>query len=402
MLKAANTSVEAALRLFNGAGIATGLLVPTETGYRKSIMDATMSFRDFLKGEGIHEYSKQGQGQENKVFVPTRLVLPDRFIESQASLYRPITKHGDPRIWFSNLKTYCKPTDLLAVLYHDGAMYVFNMSNIELVNSFAIPGSYPHELLNACSEIISPVAIELLKKMKEIHNLGFVKGISHGDTNVGMTLENLLNIPPNSSKTPDYKGIELKSSRKQSHGTKRKQSSNSQLMTLFTQVPDWKRSKFNAEDILNTFGYPGDKYSLQLYCTISNVPNSQGLYLDASDEIDLINKAKHEKYTGDVVVWALEKLKQRLSSKHAETFWIQASTKIIDGCEFFRYDYVRHTRKPNTANIASMFDAGIITVDYAMHFRPNGSVRDHGYLFRTSRANFAHIFPLEKIYDLSI
>ena len=32
MLKAANTSVEEALRLFNGAGIPTGLLVPTLTG----------------------------------------------------------------------------------------------------------------------------------------------------------------------------------------------------------------------------------------------------------------------------------------------------------------------------------------------------------------------------------
>ena len=197
MLKAANTSIEAALRLFNGAGITTGLLVPTETGYKKSIMDATLSFRDFLKGEGIHEYSKQGQGPENKVCAPAKLVLPDRFIDSQASLYRPVTKQGDPRIWFSNLRKYCKPTDLLAILYHDGIMYVFNMSNIGLVNSFAIPGSYPHDLLSACSEIISPSATELLNKLRQIHKMDFVKGVSHGDTNVGMTLESLLGIPPN-------------------------------------------------------------------------------------------------------------------------------------------------------------------------------------------------------------
>ena len=401
MLKAANTSIEAAMRLFNGAGIAVGLLVPSKAQYEKSLMDATFSFRDFLKNEGIHEYSKQGQGQENKVLIHARFVLPDRYIESKASLYRPITKHGDPRIWFSDLKKYCKPTDLLAILYHDDIMYVLNMSNIELVNSFAIPGSYPHELLYACSEIISPTAAELLRKLKEIHNLDFIKGISHGDTNVGMTLENLLGIPPNSSKTPDYKGIELKSSRKHSDGTRITPSGKTQHITLFTQVPDWKRSKFSAEDILKIFGYSSDRYSLQLNCTISNVPNAQGLYLDASNEIDLINKAKHEKYTGDVVVWALEKLKERLESKHAETFWVQATSKIIDGCEFFRYDLVRHTRKPNTANIASMFDAGIITVDFAMHIKPTGGIRDHGYLFRTSRSNFSHIFPLEKIYDLS-
>ena len=402
MLKASNTSIEAALRLFNGAGVATGLLVPTETGYRKSIMDATLSFRDFLRNEGIHEYSTQGQGQENKVFVPAKLVYPDKCIDTQASLYRPTTKHGDPRLWFANLKRYCKPTDLLAVLYHDEAMYVFNMSNTALVNSFAIPGSYPHDILFACSEIISPVASELLGKLQDIHKMGFIKGVSHGDTNVGMTLDHLLGIPPNSSKTPDYKGIELKSSRKHGDGTRRTVANTSQRMTLFTQVPDWKRSKFSAADILKTFGYPSDRYSLQLNCTISNVPNPQGLYLDASNEIDLINKAESMKYTGDVVVWALETLKRRLQNKHAETFWIQASTEMRDGMEFFRYDSVRHTRKPNTVNLASMFDAGIISVDYAMHFKPNGSVRDHGYLFRTDRRNFSHIFPLEKIYDLSI
>ncbi len=402
MLKAANTSIEAALRLFNGAGVATGLLVPTETGYGKSIMDATLSFRDFLRNEGIHEYSSQGQGQENKVRVPAKLVYPNKCEDTQASLYRPNTKHGDPRIWFDNLKRYCKPTDLLAVLYHDGAMYVFNMSNVELVNSFAIPGSYPHDILLACSEIISPIASELLGKLRSIHRMGFVKGVSLGDTNVGMTLEYLLGIPPNSSKAPDYKGIELKTSRKHGDGGRRAVATSSQRVTLFTQVPDWKRSKFSAADILNTFGYTKDRNGLQLYCTITNEPNRQGLYLDASDEIDLINKAKSSNYTGDVVVWALETLKRRLENKHTETFWIQASTEIRDGVEFFRYDSVRHTRKPNTDNLASMFDAGIITVDYAMHFKSNGSVRDHGYLFRTDRGNFSHIFPLEKNYSLSI
>lgn len=401
MLKAANTSVEAALRLFNGAGVATGLLVPTETGYKKSIMDATLSFRDFLRNEGIHEYSTQRQGQEHKVFIPTKLVYPDRCISTQASLYRPTTKQGDPRLWFADLKKYCKPTDLLAVLYYDGVMYVFNMSNVELVNSFAIPGAYPHDILLACSEIISPPARELLEKLRSIHKMGFVRGISHGDTNVGMTLEHLLGIPPNSSKTPDYKGIELKSSRKHSSCVRKKSVSPSKKVTLFAQTPDWKRSKFSASDILNTFGYRGDKHSIQLNCTISNIPNRQGLYLDASDEVDLINKARSPQYVGDVVVWALEKLKMRLETKHAETFWIQASTETRNGEEFFRYDLVRHTRKPNTVNLAGMFDAGIITVDFAMHLKEHGYVRDHGYLFRTTNNNFSHIFPIEKIYNLS-
>ena len=399
MLKSANTSIEEALRLFNGAGVATGLLVPTQTGLGKSIMDATLSFRDFLRETGVHDYAMQTRGA--KEYVPANLVLPDSCIKTKASLYRPKAKpqqDGDPRIWFYKLAQYCKPTDLLAVVAYGGELYAFNMSNRDIVRAFGVPGSYPHEILLKCSEVISPEARELLDKLKQIHGKGFVSGVKHGDTDVGMTLEFLLGIEPNADKTADYKGIELKSSRKL--GKSVASISKTKKVTLFTNTPDWKRSKFSAVDILRTFGYVEDG-RLQLYCTISNQINPQGLYLESHDEIDLINKAKTERYSGDVAVWALETLKTRLAEKHRETFWVQASSEVVDGKEYFRYDFVRHTRKPNTANLASLFDAGIITLDYAMHIKPNGGVRDHGYLFRTTSDKFPHIFPIERVYDLS-
>ena len=396
MLKVANTSVDDALKLFNGAGVATRLLVPTATGYKKSIMDATLSVRDFLRETGIHEYTTQRQGL--KRYVPANFVLPDNCVKTTASLYRPVTKKGDPRIWFSKLTKYCKPTDLLAMIAHGGELYVFNMSNQDVVQSFGVPGSCPHEILAECAEVMSPEASELLSKLKKIHAQGYVPGVKHGDTDVGMTLESLLGIKPNADKTPDYKGIELKTSRKL--GKAVASISKNKKVTLFTNTPDWKRSKFDALGILKTFGYV-ENGRLQLYCTVSNMVNPQGLYLDAHNEIDLINKAKTDKYTGDVAVWALDVLKDRLAEKHHETFWIQASSRLVDGKEYFQYDFVRHTRKPNTVNLASLFDAGIITLDYAMHIKPSGGVRDHGYLFRTTSDKFPHIFPLERVYDLS-
>lgn len=44
----------------------------------------------------------------------------------------------------------------------------------------------------------------------------------------------------------------------------------------------------------------------------------------------------------------------------------------------------------------------IITLDYAMYLKPSGGVRDHGYLFRTTREKMEHIFPIERVYDLSL
>ena len=240
MLKAANTSVEQALRLFNSAGVTVGLLVPTETGCKKSIMDATLSMRSFLHEVGIHDYAMQSQGPEAKVLVPASFVLPDRFVKTSASLYRPNTKQGDPRIWFSKLTHYCTPTDLLAIIALRGELFVFNMSDANVVQAFGVPGSCPYEILAECSEIISPVASELLNKLREIHRRGFIQGISHGDTNVGMTLENLLGIEPNTSKSPDYKGIELKTSRQLGQAVQK--ISKTKKVTLFTKTPDWERS----------------------------------------------------------------------------------------------------------------------------------------------------------------
>ena len=57
MLKAANTSIDEALKLFNGAGVATGLLVPTATGLEKSIMDGKNYF-DITKDSDRQYYNQ--------------------------------------------------------------------------------------------------------------------------------------------------------------------------------------------------------------------------------------------------------------------------------------------------------------------------------------------------------
>ena len=54
---------------------------------------------------------------------------------------------------------------------------------------------------------------EAIRCLKDIHDEGFIESIGHGDHNVGDTLESLLGIETNSSILPDYKGIELKTTR---------------------------------------------------------------------------------------------------------------------------------------------------------------------------------------------
>ena len=76
-----------------------GFIVPTETGLKKSIMDATAMVRFFLKFAGLHDYNSQNQGPTNKVVIESFLVHTNKLEKTKTSLYRPKTKKGDPRIW---------------------------------------------------------------------------------------------------------------------------------------------------------------------------------------------------------------------------------------------------------------------------------------------------------------
>ena len=54
------------IKLLTKNQVSLTLIEPTETGLKKSIMDATGSVRSFLKENQIHDYDLQGQGPENK------------------------------------------------------------------------------------------------------------------------------------------------------------------------------------------------------------------------------------------------------------------------------------------------------------------------------------------------
>lgn len=402
MLKMSDTPIRDFLPFFAKIGLQVAFLVPTPTGYQKSIMDATIPLREMLRETGIHNYVEQKQGTEFKELVKTYFLTPDRVIETEASLYRPITKQGDPRIWFYNLKQYCVPCNLLAVVANKGNLYVLNLSNEKIVKS--MKSGFISEVIQQFVDDNNAIVEELLAKIQGIHNRGFLPSITVGAPGVGDTLENALGISRNPSKLPDYKGIELKASRT---ATYNKPKTNNRV-NLFTQVPDWVNSRgMDRVKLLDTYGYwakqKDGSQRFDLNCTLrANIPNSQGLYL----EVDVDNDLLINYYTKDdvvrryVVQWSFLLLKQRLLEKHKETFWVKAMSKIENGQEYFRYDKIVHTKNPNASLFPQLIDEGIITVDYIMHRKANGTVRDHGFPFKIFPKDLDLLFPEPKTYDL--
>lgn len=399
MLSMTDTPLETVIPYFAETNTSVAFLVPTPTGYEKSIMDATKPLRELLKFAKVHDYEKQGQGQENKVIIESHFVTKDDVINTTASLYRPNTKHGDPRIWFSDLKKYCKPCNLLAILVFNKELYVINLSDKEIQDSLFNKGHVFSYLELSLNEYIS-TAEELLEKLHEIHRRGFIPSVTAGDPGVGDTLENALGISRNNSKSPDYKGIELKATRISKNGEKRTVTRS----TLFTKVPD---SGLSYSEILDKYGkvqIPRGQTEprKQIYETLSTKKyNAYGLKLVVDYDADKLNLIDDAQPTPNLVSsWDLDILRKTLLTKHPETFWVKAASELREDWEYFRYDKVVHTRNPNAMLLAPLIDNGEITADLAAHIKPDGSYRDHGLLFKILPQNIHDLLGEEKKYDL--
>lgn len=369
------------------------LIEPTETALKKSIMDATGSVRLYLKNQNIHDYDLQGKGATiNGVLKATKIVLEEKFLDTTTSLYRPETKDGDPRIWIYKLKPYADANDILAIINFQEILYVVNVTQLDfqlLINSST--NNPLKELVVQINSDSNEVADELLGLLRDIASHGFVPGLLQADTSIGRTLETLLGIEINSSKKPDYKGIELKSFR----------DSRTSRKNLFAQVPDWSASKFKSSaEILDNFGYDrGDDF--KLYCTVSAITrNSQGLKLNMQSDIRYLFENSDKATIGDFVAWSTETLHKRLLEKHNETFWIAADTQMINNLEHFQFKKVEHTKKPIVSQFDILVEQGIITLDHLIKRNSSGRVVEKGPLFKIKPNALNLLFPPSEIYDL--
>ncbi len=245
---------------------------------------------------------------------------------------------------------------------------------------------------------LSSDANELLVMMKEVSSKGFIRTMRPGDTGVGFTLETLLGISANSSRSPDFKGIEINSGRQKSQRSGR--------TTVFSQVPNWSISALKgSKEILFTRGkYHEAKQRVQLFHELSAIKaNSYNMKLDLDFGRDLLHQVFME--GNDVVVdvsWELEVLKKRLSEKHKETFWVSAETKGKSGDvgEEFFYSSVKHTGSADTSVFPTLIETGVITLDYTIKEAKPGVAKDQGYLFKISSKNLDLLFTSVDTYSL--
>lgn len=382
-------------RRLNSLGYDYASLWVTPVILRKSIADANAAIRYLFKANGFHDYGVQGQGVGSKVLKKVTLLGADA-IETKISLYRPETKKGDPRLWVYGMKEFCLPGDELIFLFKDSELFVLNISRFTY-----------DKLIDQLGVQVSETAKELLAQLEKYTLVPLPtpwrNGTKLADTDIGKALETALGIEANSSKSPDYKGIELKSFRK------RKSRGNHHA--LFTQVPDWERSQCKSiADFVAKVGYPVRKKEVaallpdtarELRCSVETTkPNSQGLQLVVDENADLVNEVLATPHPQSLLSWPGELLRERLKTKHPETFWIECvEVQISDQESGFNIVKIVYTSHPKLARFLTLIDQGFIRLDHMIGYKvKNGKagLSEKGPSWKILSEHFAMLFPEPK------
>jgi len=391
------------LKRLTAESVDATLLQPTRTALNKSIMDATEPVRDYLLDNSLHDYASQGRGARNHgVKLDAIIATENEQIPTQASLYKPEakpTQDGDPRIWFYGLQKHADPDDMLAIIAHDGALIVLNITQVDVIKVLDEVKAGPlWDILQDLSRDANEIAQELLGKLRTLVAQGFLPSVmdKRADTAIGRSLEAALGIAMNSAKKPDYKGIELKSYRRA------RTASRENRKQLFAKVPNWEISKFDSmTDILDAFGYYRDGRD-RLNCTVSAAnTNSQGLTFAIDDKRGILNEVSPSSEHGAFASWYLSELRDALAAKHAETFWIAAKVHGIDGREHFEFTDVTHTRKPILTQFDILVEQGEITMDHMMKRLDSGRAHERGPSFKIASGSLDLLFPPPRTYELS-
>ncbi len=213
---------------------------------------------------------------------------------------------------------------------------------------------------------------EIIKKLKEINSMGWIKTHRAGTTGIGKTLEDLLGIKENNIPSSNTHTIELKSTRENS----------SSMITLFTKspLPRGANSK-----LLDRFGYPssieGGKKILQTTVnalSFNKLKDNIGFKIDfQNDEINLID------INSEILgYWNKEILKKSFERKLPNVLYVKAKSRGSGSNEEFWFYKAWLLNGFSFDNFIMLIKEGVILIDIRIGQYPNGKIHDHGTAFR--------------------
>jgi hypothetical protein len=215
---------------------------------------------------------------------------------------------------------------------------------------------------------------EFVQKLHRVKELGWVKTHRRGNTGIGKTFEDLMDIHENNIPGPNAMGwLELKSTRKNA----------SSMITLFTKSP--LPYGVNTE-LRERYGYvTNDSMGKKILHTTINarcfnkLRGGKGFKIDTSSErLNLVD-------SGNVVVgyWDRMTLKNCFEKKLPNLLLVKASCRGCDFNEEFYFDEAWALANFGFDNFVDLVERGHILIDIRLGLYEDGRYHDHGTGFRT-------------------
>jgi len=213
---------------------------------------------------------------------------------------------------------------------------------------------------------------ELVRKLKAIKKMGYIKTHRTGNTGIGKTLEDLLGIKENNIPGPNAAMIELKSARKNAKS----------MLTLFTKSP--LPPKANSV-LLERFGYESARGNRrkELHTTV-NAKEFNILKGNPGFKID-IQKDRINLITADneiVGYWDRKTLRNSFERKLPKLLYVKAEMRGKGSDEEFWFNEAWLLSGFDFGKFVRLLKEGIILVDVRIGQYPDGRPHDHGTGFR--------------------
>lgn len=238
---------------------------------------------------------------------------------------------------------------------------------------------------------------DLKNKFLHIKNQGWIKSIRKGSTGNGVTFEYLLGLQENNLEIPDYEGIEIKTKRNYSNS----------YTTLFNCTPEGPHFR-EIERLVNKYGYPDlvlkeckvinnsiftnsmTKINSNYYFKLTIDRNSKKVFLNV---IDIYGNLIENN-----VYWTFETLEEKLYRKLKNLAFIDATRKVIDKEEYFRYYRLTMYQLKNFNCFINLLEQGIIRITFKIGvFRTGsrkGQIHDHGTGFDIKENDLLKLYNL--------
>ena len=212
----------------------------------------------------------------------------------------------------------------------------------------------------------------LISKLRELKQ---VKVHGKGSGRFGLAIEKALGIRANSSKKPDFMGIELKTK----HGKS--------LQTLFSRVPTRFSTLGGRQEFFDrNCYYDHRRERMALYSSFGSEPCSLGFKLNLKNQIITV-----QRFGRTVLEYDAEILEEALLKKLNQTVFMNIKPIKCNGHEKVKIVSVRYCKSPSILRFLSILRNGGIHLDFTLSMK-NGTIKDHGFLWKVRSESIEHLF----------